>query len=70
MDILESLNISFLESLNTSLSLLLNHSKVAGGLAMTLHSIMRICCSAVLLLIFTCISLAETTNNDLPWITV
>ena len=36
MDILESL----------SISLPLLHSKVAGGLAMTLHSIMRVCCSS------------------------
>ena len=33
-----------LESLSTSFSLL--HSKVAGGLATTLHSIMRVCCSS------------------------
>ena len=33
-----------LESLSTSLSLL--HSNVAEGLATTLHSMMRICCSS------------------------
>ena len=33
-----------LESLSISPSLL--HSKVAGGLAMTIHSMMRACCSS------------------------
>ena len=33
-----------LESLSISLSLL--HSNVAGGLATTLHSMMRVCCSS------------------------
>ena len=51
-----------LESLSISPSLL--HSKVAGGLAMTVHSMMRVCCSsgvAVFPLIST--PLAGTTDQ-------
>ena len=53
-----------LESLSTSLSLL--HSKVGGGLATTLHSMMRVCCSsgvAVFPLIST--SLAGTEDQSM-----
>ena len=53
-----------LESLSTSLSLL--HSKFAGGLATTLHSMMRVCCSsgvAVFPLIST--SLAGTKDQSM-----
>ena len=43
-DWLVVINTLIIESLSISLSLL--HSKVAGGLATTLHSIMRVCCSS------------------------
>ena len=51
-----------LESLSTSLSLV--HSKVAGGLATTLHSMTRVCCSSgVAVFPLTSTSLAGTEDQ-------
>ena len=51
-----------LESLSISSSLL--HSKIAGGLAMTLHSMMSVCCSSgVAVFPPTSTSLAGTIDN-------